>query len=75
MAGALNCYICSNLGGSVENVPARAGDVGDVGFIPGLGRSPGGGNGNPLQYSCLGNSTDRGACGLQSIGLQKSDTT
>ena len=75
MADALNCYICSNLGVSVENVPASAGDVGDVGLIPGLGRSPGGGNGNPLQYSCLGNPTDRGACGLQSIGSQKSDTT
>ena len=40
MAGALNCYICSNLGDSVENVPDSAGDVGDVGLIPGLGRSP-----------------------------------
>ena len=46
-------------GGSVvKNPPANAGDVGSV---PGLGRSPGGGNGNPLQYSCLGNPLDRGA--------------
>ena len=37
-------------------------DVGDVGLICGLGRSPGGGHGNPLQYSCLENLTDRGAC-------------
>ena len=36
------------------------GDVGDVGLIPGSGRSPGGGNGNPLQYSCLENSMNRG---------------
>ena len=41
----------------VENLPANAGDLGS---IPGSGRSPGGGNGNPLQYSCLGNSMDRG---------------
>ena len=46
-------------GGSVvENLPASAGDPG---LIPGLGRSPGGGNGNPHQYSCLENSMDRGA--------------
>ena len=36
-------------------------NAGDLGLIPGLGRSPGEGNGNPLQYSCLGNSMDRGA--------------
>ena len=45
----------------VKNPPANAGDIRDVSLIPGLGRSPGGGNGNPLQYSCLGNPTDRGA--------------
>ena len=39
----------------VKNPPANAGDTGDVDSIPGLGRSPGGGNGNPLQYSCLEN--------------------
>ena len=44
----------------VKNPPANAGDTGDVGLVPGLGRSPGGGNGNPLQYSCLENSKDRG---------------
>ena len=43
----------------------------EAGSIPGLGRSPGGGHGNPLQYSCLENSTDRGAWGLQSIALQR----
>ena len=41
------------------NPPARAGDAGDEGLIPGLGRSPGVGNGNPLQYSCLENSMDQ----------------
>ena len=45
----------------VKNPPANAGDARDVGLIPGSGRSPGGGNGNLLQYSCLQNSIDRGA--------------
>ena len=64
------------LGGSVvKNPPANAGDVGS---IPGSGRSPGGGNGNPLQYSCLGNPTDRGAWraivrGVVKIWTQLSD--
>ena len=40
--------------------PASAGDTGDAGSIPGLGRSPGGGNGNSLQYPCLENPMDRG---------------
>ena len=45
----------------VKNLPANAGDARDVGLIPGSGRSPGERNGNPLQYSCLENSMDRGA--------------
>ena len=45
----------------VKNPPANAGDIREVGSIPGLGRSPGGGQGNPLQYSCLENPTDGGA--------------
>ena len=45
----------------VKNSPANPGDVGDAGSIPGLGRSPREGNGNPLQYSCLRNPMDRGA--------------
>ena len=45
----------------VKNPPANAGDAGDEGSIPGSGRPSGGGNGNPLQYSCLGNPIDRGA--------------
>ena len=44
----------------VKNLPANAGDSEDAGLIPGLGRSSGKGNGNPLQYSCLENSRDRG---------------
>ena len=45
----------------VKNPPANAGDMRDAGLIPGLGRSPGGEHGNPLQYSCLENPIDRGA--------------
>ena len=45
----------------VKNLPDNAGGVRDEGLTPGLGRSPGGGRGNPLQYSCLENSMDRGA--------------
>ena len=45
----------------VKNLPANARDARDTGSIPGLGRSPGGGHSNPLQYSCLENPEDRGA--------------
>ena len=45
----------------LKNPPVNAGDTRDLGSIPGVGRSPGVGNGNPLQYSCLENSMDRGA--------------
>ena len=48
-------------GAVVKNLPANAGEAGDVVSIPGSGRFPGGGNGNPLQYSCLENPMDRGA--------------
>ena len=62
-------------GGSViKNSPANAGDIRDVGFIPGLGRSPGGGNGNQLQYSCLVNLMDRGASRATVHGVKKSQT-
>ena len=50
----------------VMNLPASAGDIKDMGSIPRLGRSPGGGHGNPLQYSCLENLMNRGTDGLQS---------
>ena len=52
----------------VKNLPANEGHIRDTGSIPGLGRSPGGGHGNPLQYSCLENPMDRGK--LQSIESQ-----
>ena len=58
----------------VKNLPANAGDVRDVGLIPGSGRSPGGGNGNPLQYSCLEDSMDRGAWQAAVHGVTKSWT-
>ena len=45
----------------VKNLPVNAGDIRDLGSIPGLERSPGGGHGNPLQYSCLENPMGRGA--------------
>ena len=45
----------------VKNLPASAGDIRDLGSIPGLGKCPGGGHGNSLQHSCLGNSMNRGA--------------
>ena len=64
-----------NPGGSVvKNLSANAGNTRDLGSIPGSGRSPGGRNGNPLQYSSLENSMDRGAWGLQSLGHTESDT-
>ena len=63
------------LGGSgIKDLPANAGDKGDVGLIPGLGRSPGEGYGNPLQYSCLGNSMDRGTWWAIVHGVTKSRT-
>ena len=55
----------------VKNPPANAGDVG---LTPGLGRSPGVGNGNPLQYSCLGNPMDRGAWWATVHSIAKSRT-
>ena len=59
-------------GGS--NGKASACNVGDRGLIPGLGRSPGEGNGNPLQYSCLKNSMDRGAWWAIVRGVTKGQT-
>ena len=58
----------------VKNLPASAGDLRDVGLIPGSGRSPGGGHGNPLQYSCLENSMDIGAQQATVPGVGKSQT-
>ena len=62
-------------GGSVvKNLPANAGDSDNASSIPGSGRSPGGGNGNPLQYSCLENPMDRGAWKAAVHGVAKSWT-
>ena len=58
----------------VKNPPANAGDIRDAGSIPGSGRSPGGGHGNPLQFSCLENFIDRGAWWATFHGVTKSWT-
>ena len=61
-------------GASVKNPPANAGDIRDVGLIPGLGRSPGGGDDNPLQHSCLENPMDRGGWWAMAHRVEKSLT-
>ena len=58
----------------VKNLPANAGDARDMGSIPGLGRFPGGGNGNLLQYSCLENPMDKGAWYAIAHRVTKSQT-
>ena len=58
----------------VKKLPANAGDIRDAGLIPGMGRSLGGGHGNPLQYSCLENPMDRGAWQATVYGVAKSQT-
>ena len=57
-----------------KNLPANAGAMKDAGLIPGLGRCPGGGNDNPLQYYCLENSMDRGAWWATVHGATESRT-
>ena len=60
----------------VKILPANAADARDIGSVPGLGRSPGVGNGNPLQYSCMKDSMDRGAlAGYSPWGHKESDMT
>ena len=58
----------------VKNLPANAGEVRDVGLVPGSGRSPGGGRGSPLQYYCLGNPMDGGGWWATVHGVAKSWT-
>ena len=58
----------------VKNLPVNAGDTTDEGSILGPGRSPGEGDGNPLQYSCLGNPMDRGAGRARVHGVAKGQT-
>ena len=67
---------CFPGGAVVKNLPANVRGARDVGLITGWGRSPGEGNGNPLQYSCLENPMDRGAWRATAHGVTKeSDTT
>ena len=54
-----------------EELPVNAGDIKDMGLIPGLGRSPGRGHGNPLQYSCLENPHGQRACKATVHGVKK----
>ena len=58
----------------VKNLSTNVGDTGDAGSIPGSGRSPGGGRGDPLQYSCLENPMDKGAWWATIHGVAKSRT-
>ena len=68
-------HMFNRIGGSVvKNLLTNAGDARDTGSIPGPGRSPGGGNGNPFQYSCLQNTMDRGAWWATVYGFAKSQT-
>ena len=59
----------------IKNPPVNVGDVRHVSSVPGLGRSPGGGHGNPLQYFCLENPMDRGAWRATVYGVAKSRTS
>ena len=70
MSSFLDSILFKGFPGSpvVKNLPANAGDMG---LIPGSERSPGGGNGNPLQYSCLGNPMDRGTWWTTVHGVTK----
>ena len=79
----INCHkiekVCKHPGASqlalvVKSSPANTGGIRDAGSIPGSGRSPGGGNGNPLQYSCLENPMDRGTWRARDRGITKSRT-
>ena len=75
----MNAYVCiciyaSQAALGVKNPPANAGDIRDVGLIPGWERCPGGSHGNPLQYSCLENLMDRGTWWAAVHGSAKSRT-
>ena len=59
----------------IESLPANARDTGDVGLIPGWGRSPGGGHGSPLQYSCLESPMTEEPGGLESTACKELDMT
>ena len=74
LAAHRSLYQTSQMVPVVKNPPASAGDVRDVGLIPGLGRSPGIGNGNPLWYSCLENPMNREAWWATAHGITKNQT-
>ena len=63
------------LGCILKNLPGKGGDIRDMGWIHGFGRSPGVGHGHLLQYSCLENSTDRSLAGYSSWGHEESNMT
>ena len=67
-----SCERASQVALMVKNPPANAGDIRDAGLVPGSGRCPGGGHGNPRQYSCLENPMDRGAWQVTVLGVAKS---
>ena len=70
----LSLHYASQVALVVNNLPDNTGDARDTGLVPGSGRSPGEGNGNPLQYSCLENSMGREACWAIAHGIAKSWT-
>ena len=61
MIDTFSLFVAFQVALGVKNLPANAEDITEVGSIPGSGRTPGGGNGNPFHYSCLENPVDRGA--------------
>ena len=80
MCGHIFMHLCIHVGASqvalvVNSPPTNAGDMRDAGSIPGSGRSPGGGQGNPLQYFCLENPMNRKALWATAHRFAESDTT
>ena len=71
LSSVLNSWLLFQVAKLVKSPPANAGDTRDMDSIPGSGRSPGVGNGNPFQYSCLGNPMDRGAWRATAYGVTK----
>ena len=73
--GLLGCSRASQVASVVKNLPANAGDRGALGSIPELGGAPGGGNGSPLQHSCLEKPKERGAWQATVYRVEGLDTT
>ena len=74
LAAPMGLHRPSQVASVVKDLPANAGDTREASLIPGLGRSPEGGHGNPLQYSCLENLTDKGAWWAIVHGVSKGQT-